>query len=107
MSLAPVSLAGIHTTTERSTTRLELPSLAKEGAKREPDRAKHQEMLRPSKECCAASLAGADGVVGSSHRLSVVEQTPPAAPSKEGAHFLDGAPPWPRKGVSRAQKSRL
>src|SRR5437867_2582240 len=101
MSLAPVSLAGIHTTTERSTTRLELPFLAKEGAKREPDRAKHQEMLRPLRKCCAASLAGADGVVGSSHRLSVVEQTTPAAPSKEGAHFLDGAssPPWPRRGV--------
>src|SRR5438132_8089490 len=113
MSLAPVSLAGIHTTTERSTTRLELPSLAKEGAKREPDRAKHQEMLRPLRKCCAASLAGADGVVGSSHRLSVVEQTTPAAPSKEGVHFLDGAaflyaspyrarasrPPWPRRGV--------
>jgi len=40
-------------------------------------------------------------VVGSSHRLSVVEQTTPAAPSKEGVHFLDGAatPPWPRRGV--------
>src|SRR5207244_11889563 len=77
--------------------RAKFPSLAKEG------------WLRPLRKCCAASLAGADGVVGSSHRLSVVEQTTPAAPSKEGAHFLDGAatPPWPRRGVSRAQKSRL
>src|SRR5207253_3821546 len=85
----------------RSRNRLELPSLAKEGC------------LRPSRKCGAASLAGADGVVGSSHRLSVVEPTTPAAPSKEGDHFLDGAafsyaspcrtrasrPPWPRRGV--------
>ena len=117
MSLAPVSLAGIHTTTERSTTRLELPSLAKEGAKREPDRAKHQEMLRPLRKCCAASLAGADGVVGSSHRLSEVERTTPflmfrptgltlrAAPFKGTGIFLDGAstPPLPRRGVCSAQ----
>jgi len=26
--------------------------------------------LRPLRKCCEASLAGADGVVGSSHRLS-------------------------------------
>src|SRR5207253_617795 len=92
----------------RSRNRLELPSLAKEGC------------LRPSRKCGAASLAGADGVVGSSHRLSVVEPTTPAAPSKEGGHFLDGAafsyaspcrarasrPPWPRRGVWLAQESR-
>src|SRR5436190_7422579 len=69
--------------------RISFPSLAKEG------------WLRPSTKCRAASLAGAAGVVGSSHRLSVVEQTTPAAPSKEGKHFLDGAssPPLPRRGV--------
>ena len=81
--------------------RAKFPSLAKEG------------WLRPSRKCREASLAGADGVVGSSHRLSVVEQTTPAAPSKEGVHFLDGAaflyaspyrarasrPPWLRRGV--------
>ncbi len=74
---------------DESFGRAKLPSLAKEG------------WLRPSTRCRAASLAGADGVVGSSHRLSVVEQTTPAAPSKEGEHFLDGAstPPWPRRGV--------
>src|SRR5262249_5676589 len=59
--------------------RLKLPSLAKEG------------WLRPSRKCREASLVGADGVVGSSHRLSVVEQTTPAAPSEEGGHFFDGA----------------
>src|SRR3989442_11741088 len=76
--------------------RAKLLSLAKEG------------WLRPSIKCRAASLAGADGVVGSSHRLSVVESTTPAAPSKEREHFLDGvsSPPWPRRGVSLAQKSR-
>src|SRR5438552_4124261 len=56
-----------------------LPSLDKEG------------WLRPLRKCRAASLEGADGVVGSSHQLSVVEQTTPAAPSKEGDHFLNGA----------------
>src|SRR5213082_1536498 len=73
--------------------RAKLPSLAKEG------------WLRPSTKCREASLAGADGVVGSIHRLSVVERTTPAAPKKEGDHFLDGAstPPWPRRGVCAEQ----
>src|SRR5204862_6778318 len=37
-------------------------------------------------------------MVGSSHRLSEVERTTPAAPSKEWDHLLDGAatPPLPR-----------
>src|SRR5438046_10549511 len=50
-----------------------------------------------------ASLAGADGVVGSSHRLSEVERTTPAAPSKEWDHLLDGAAPptLPRSIQSR------
>src|SRR6266849_5961640 len=81
-------------------SRAKLPSLAKE------------EWLRPSRKSREASLAGADGVVGSRHRLSVVERTTPAAPSKEGDHFLNGAafldaspcrarasrPPFPRRG---------
>src|SRR5436190_2590597 len=64
----------------------EVPSLHKEG------------WLRPLRKCRGASLAGADGVVGSSHRLSEVERTTPAAPSKEWDHLLDGAatPPLPR-----------
>src|SRR2546430_7236477 len=44
----------------------EVPSLDKEG------------WLRPLRKCREASLAGADGVVGSSHRLSEVERTTPA-----------------------------
>jgi len=54
--------------------------------------------LRPLRKCREASLAGADGVVGSSHRLSEVERTTPAAPPKERDHLLDGAatPPLPR-----------
>src|SRR6266536_1544277 len=43
----------------------EVPSLDKEG------------WLRPLRKCREASLAGADGVVGSSHRLSEVERTTP------------------------------
>ena len=43
----------------------EVPSLDKEG------------WLRPLRKCREASLAGADGVVGSSHRLSEVEPTTP------------------------------
>src|SRR6266704_1838492 len=76
----------------------EVPSLDKEG------------WLRPLRKCREASLAGADGVVGSSHRLSEVEPTTPvlmfcptgltlrAAPPKERDHLLDGAatPPLPR-----------
>src|SRR5438876_6877914 len=65
----------------RSRNRIELPSLAKEGC------------LRPSRKFGAASIAGADGVVGSSHRLSVVERTTPAAPSTEGDHLLMARPP--------------
>src|SRR6058998_1277339 len=82
----------------------ELPSLDKEG------------WLRPFRKCCEASLAGADGhersecepdrakqerMVGSSHRLSEVERTTPAAPPKERDHLLDGAatPPLPRRGL--------
>src|SRR5439155_14286217 len=69
--------------------RMELPSLAKEG------------WLRPLRKSREASLAGADGVVRSSHRLSEVERTTPAALFKGRGHLLDGAatPPLPRRGV--------
>src|SRR5438552_17277206 len=84
--------------------RMELPSLAKEG------------WLRPLRKRREASLAGADGhersecepdrakqgkAVRSSHRLSEVERTTPAAPFKGRDHLLDGAatPPLPRRGV--------
>src|SRR5207249_3810772 len=49
-----------------------IPLLGKEG------------WLRPLRKCREASLAGADGVVGSSHRLSDVERTTPAAPQRNG-----------------------
>src|SRR3989441_76499 len=67
----------------------EVPSLDKEG------------WLRPLRKCREASLAGVDGVVGSSHRLSEVERTTPAAPPKERDHLLDAAatPPLPRRGL--------
>ena len=65
----------------------EVPSLDKEG------------WLRPLRKCREASLAGADGVVGSSHRLSEVERTTPAAPPKERDHLLDGAATPPVPGV--------
>src|SRR6266571_5083764 len=78
-----------------------LPSLANEG------------WLRPLRKSGEASLAGADGVVRSSHQLLEVERTTPflmfrptgltlrAAPPKERDHLLDGAstPPLPRRGV--------
>src|SRR5436853_6938602 len=64
---------------KRAGNRTELPSLAKEG------------WLRPLRKCRAASLAGADGVVGSIHRL-FVEPTTPAEPSKERDHFLMARP---------------
>src|SRR5205814_6987491 len=72
----------------------EVPSLHKEG------------WLRPLRKCRGASLAGADGVVGSSHRLSEVERTTPAAPSKEWDHLLDGAatPPLPRRGLRLSRR---
>src|SRR3989454_5068363 len=59
----------------------EVPSLDKEG------------WLRPLRKCREASLAGADGVVGSSHRLSEVERTTQAAPPKERGYFLMARPP--------------
>src|SRR5437870_5192664 len=69
--------------------RMELPSLAKEG------------WLLPVRKSREASLAGADGVVRSSHRLSEVERTTPTAPFKGRGQLLDGAatPPLPRRGV--------
>src|SRR5881296_22541 len=62
--------------------------------------------LRPLRKCREASLAGADGVVGSSHRLSEVERTTPAAPPKERDHLLDGAasPSLPRRGLRLSRR---
>src|SRR6266571_3749901 len=88
------------------------PSLDKEG------------WLRPLKKCREASLAGADGhersecepdrakqgkVVRSSHRLSEVERTTPAAPFKGRGHLLDGAatPPLPRRGVRQHPRRQV
>src|SRR5437016_14540382 len=72
----------------------EVPSLDKEG------------WLRPLRKCREASLPGADGVVGSSHRLSEVERTTPAPPPKERDHLLDGAasPPLPRRGLRLSRR---
>src|SRR5438876_5919924 len=72
----------------------EVPSLDKEG------------WLRPLRKCREASLAGAGGVVGSSHRLSEVERTTPATPPKERDHLLDGAatPPLPRRGLRLSRR---
>src|SRR5213594_2494067 len=71
-----------------------IPLLGKEG------------WLRPLRKCREASLAGADGVVGSSHRLSEVERTTPAAPPKERDHLLGGAasPPLPRRGLRLSRR---
>src|SRR6266568_7525581 len=66
-------------------------------------------------------LAGADGVVGSSHRLSEVEPTTPflmfrptgltlrAPPPKKRDHLLDGAatPPLPRRGLRLSRRLSL
>src|SRR6266702_5922865 len=87
----------------------EVPSLDKEG------------WLRPLRKCREASLAGADGVVGSSHRLSEVEPTTPflmfrptgltlrAPPPKKRDHLLDGAatPPLPRRGLRLSRRLSL
>src|SRR3989454_3898792 len=84
----------------------EVPSLDKEG------------WLRPLRKCREASFAGADGVVGSSHRLSEVERTTPflmfrptgltlrAAPPKERDHLFDGtaSPPLPRRGLRLSRR---
>src|SRR5206468_11794588 len=73
--------------------------------------------LRPLRKCCEASLAGADGVVGSAHQLSEVERTIlpcftlsgshslrscPSAPLKERDHLFDwrGHPSFAKEGSS-------
>jgi hypothetical protein len=64
--------------------------LAKEGAKREPDRAKNKEMPRHQKKW-APSFEGAAGVVCSTTDNRWFEPTTPSAPAKEAArHFVDG-----------------
>src|SRR5947199_9203298 len=64
--------------------RAEVPSLDKEG------------WLRPLRKCREASLAGADGVVGSSHRLSEVERTTPFLMFRPTGLTLRAAPPKER-----------
>ena len=104
----PTSFAG-HGALKTTEENAEVPSLDKEG------------WLRPLRKCREASFAGADGVVGSSHRLSEVERTTlpcfalsgshslrscPAAPPKERDHLLDGAatPPCPRRGLRLSRR---
>src|SRR5437667_10206941 len=91
--LCPTSFAG-HGALKTTGGKAEVPSLHKEG------------WLRPLRKCRGASLAGADGGVGSSHRLSEVERTTPAAPSKEWDHLLDGTatPPLPRRGLRLSRR---
>ena len=54
----------------------EVPSLDKEG------------WLRPLRKCREACLAGADGVVGSSHRLSEVDEPPRPRLQRNGTIYL-------------------
>src|SRR5438552_12415927 len=63
-----------------------VPSLDKEG------------WLRPLRKCREASLAGADGVVGSSHDYRKLNEPPRPRLQRNGGHLLDGAasPPLPR-----------
>src|SRR3989442_14971902 len=88
----PTSFAGpgaLKTTEEKA----EVPSLDKEG------------WLRPLRKCREASLAGADGVVGSSHRLSEVERTTPFLMFRPTGLTLRAAPPVvsaPMSHVGRA-----
>src|SRR6266567_1433991 len=77
----------------QATGESKLPSLAKEG------------WLRPLRKRREASLAGADGVVCSSHRLSEVEPTTPAAPTKEPSVrfcWWRSHPSFAKKGSSPA-----
>src|SRR2546428_11257853 len=70
--------------------RMELPSLAKEG------------WLRPLRKSGEASLAGADGVVRSSHPLSEVERTTPSALFKGTGPITSwrGHPSFAKEGSS-------
>src|SRR5262245_18885083 len=70
-----------------------LPSLDKEG------------WMRPLIKSREASLAGADGVVGSSHRLMRKLNEPPRPRLQWKGPFFDGAAtsPYPRRGVWRSE----
>src|SRR5439155_20009445 len=72
----------------------EVPSLGKEGT------------AAPIKKMPRSLLSRRRRVVGSSHRLSAVERTTPAAPSKERDHLLDGAapPPLPGRGLRLSRR---
>ena len=68
----------------------QLPSSDEEGAKREPDRAKHKEMLR-HQENGPLRFEGAAGVVCSTTDDRCFEPTTPSAPAKEATrHLIDG-----------------
>src|SRR5207245_2632175 len=95
-------------TRPHSRNRTELPSLAKEGAKREPDRAKHQEMLR-HQENGPLPLKARPGWFVQQPIIGGLTQPPRLRPLRRlrGILLIGAAtPPWPRRGVSRAQKSR-
>ena len=53
-------------------------SLAKEGAKREPDRAKHKKISRHQLRCSEGTFYGAAGVVGSTTACFLTNTTPSA-----------------------------
>src|SRR5437762_9583019 len=64
----------------------------------------------PSIKCCEATLAGADGVVRSTIRLSAAERTTPAAPNvKVASHLLirGGAPSFTKEGNTRRPRLLL
>ncbi len=58
---------------------------------------------------CEPDRAKQGRMVGSSHRLSEVERTTPAAPPKERDHLLDGAatPPLPRSRLRLSRNDQL
>src|SRR5205809_7998172 len=68
----------------------EVPSLHKEG------------WLRPLRKCRGASLAGADGVVGSSHDYRKLNEPPRPRLQRNGTIYLMARPPLLCQGVSRA-----
>src|SRR5207249_10226042 len=84
-----------------ATARRELPSLAKEGAKREPDRAKHKEMPR-HQENGPLPLKARPGWFVQQPIIGGLNQPPRLRPIRRlRGNFLMGAatPPLPRRGV--------
>ena len=97
---------GRETRKHKDTTRRELPSLAKEGAKREPDREKHKKMLRRQKNG-PVPLKARPGWFVQQPIISGLNQPPRLRPKEAARHFFMGAatPPWPRRGVSHQKIS--